>query len=74
MDEEITVNGSDSDMTVHGTVYSKLGNVKINGSGGTVTLDQIVADTFYISGGGGTINANLEREFVPDLTIAGLVE
>lgn len=72
--EEITLNGSDTDMSVRGTVYSKLGHVKINGSAAEITLDQIIANTFYISGGGGTINAERKREFVPDLTIAGLVE
>lgn len=72
--EDIEINGSDSEMSVRGTIYAKLGHVKINGSAGVLTLDQIIADTFYVSGGGGTIDANLERDFVPSLTIAGLVE
>ncbi|MEA3408993.1 MAG: hypothetical protein U9Q95_01450, partial [Candidatus Eisenbacteria bacterium] len=72
--DDITINGSDSDMEVRGAIYGASADVKIDGSAGTLVLDQIIADTFYISGGGGTIMANKDSDFVPTLTIAGLVE
>ena len=31
------------------------GQVELNGNGGTLILDQVIADTYTINGGGGTI-------------------
>ena len=36
-------------------VYVPSGDVKLNGNGGTLTVGQIIANTYKIDGGGGTI-------------------
>ncbi len=38
-----------------GIVYVPGAQVKLNGNGGTLIIDQIIADTFDIKGNGGTI-------------------
>ena len=48
----ITLNGSASTTEVMGIIYVPGGQVKLNGSTGTLVVDQIIADTFDISGSG----------------------
>jgi hypothetical protein len=48
----VTLNGSSSGVTVEGIIYVPGGQVKLNGNGGSLTVDQVIADTFDISGTG----------------------
>ena len=47
-----TLNGSSSSTEVEGIVYVPGGQVKLNGNGGTLIVDQIIADTYDINGNG----------------------
>ena len=51
----VTLNGSASTTQVEGIIYVPAGQVKLNGNGGTLIVDQVIADTFDINGNGGTI-------------------
>lgn len=70
----VTLNGSDSVATVRGIVYVPEGEVKLNGNEGTLTVDQIIADTFLIDGNKGTINVMRERGVDVVVSGVGLVE
>lgn len=73
--DDIWINGDDSDgMDVRGTVYAPNGDVKVNGNEGGVTLDQVIAWTFFASGNGGKILALDENDNVYQFNAAGLVE
>lgn len=48
----ITLNGSSSTTEVQGIIYVPGGQVKLNGNGGSLSVDQVIADTFDISGTG----------------------
>jgi hypothetical protein len=78
--DDLVVNGS-SDGTAHmqirGTIYLPLGQVRVNGNEGTVTVDQVIADTFEVTGGGGggsQIEILFDTDFVFKVTAQGLVE
>ncbi|HEV8488703.1 MAG TPA: pilus assembly protein TadG-related protein [Candidatus Limnocylindrales bacterium] len=72
--ESITLNGSSSGTEVEGLIYAPAGEVKLNGNGGTLIVDQIIASTFLIDGGGGSITV-LRRTGVDAIIVAaGLVE
>jgi hypothetical protein len=51
----VTLNGSASSTQVMGIIYVPGGQIKLNGNGGTLIVDQIIADTYDINGNGGTI-------------------
>jgi hypothetical protein len=71
----VTLNGSSSQATqVRGIVYVPLGEVKVNGSDSAFTMDQVIADTFYISGSGGTVNVLRETGVDAEISGVGLVE
>ena len=70
----ITLNGSSSTTEVMGIIYVPGGQVKLNGSGGTLIVDQIIADTFDISGSGGTIKVLHGTGVDANFIAAGLVE
>jgi Flp pilus assembly protein TadG len=73
--DEIVVNGSSSNTQVRGTIYAPTGDVKVNGSGGTVTTDQVIAFRFQINGApGSVINVLYDEDFIFELSAAGLVE
>jgi len=73
--DDIWINGDDSDgMVVRGSIYAPNGDVKVNGNEGGVTLDQVIAWTFFASGNGGTILALDENDNVYQFNAAGLVE
>jgi hypothetical protein len=73
--DDVTVNGSSSTTTVRGTIYVPSGDVKINGSGGNVTTDQVIAFRFQINGApGSVINVLYDTDFTFNLSAAGLVE
>jgi hypothetical protein len=48
----VTLNGSSSGVEVLGIIYVPAAQVKLNGNGGSLTVDQVIADTFDISGTG----------------------
>lgn len=70
----VTLNGSASSTEVEGLIYVPEGLVKLNGNGGTLIVDQIIADSYLIDGGGGTIKALATTGFESVITAAGLVD
>lgn len=71
---EAVFNGGGTTLEVRGLVYVPCGKVVANGDGGTIIVDQIIADTFQFNGGGGTLQVLFDESFVPSITLAGLVE
>ena len=62
-------------MMVRGTIYVPTGDVKVNGSGGTLTMDQVIAWRFKVNGATGSIMRALnELDYVYLFRAAGLVE
>jgi len=70
----LILNGSASGTTVEGIIYWPGGEVMLNGNGGTLTVDQIIAGTYQINGNGGTINVNRNKGVDAIIKAAGLVE
>lgn len=70
----VTLNGSDSSTEVEGMIYVPAGQVKLNGNGGTLIVDQIIAATYLIDGSGGTIKLLAGTGFDSVIVAAGLVE
>ena len=57
------------------SIYVPDGQVKVNGNGGTLIVDQIIAGTYDINGNGGTDQGPAEsRVSTPSSCAAGLVE
>ena len=73
---ELHLNGGDSDMEVRGTVYSPKGRVRVEGNAAALTLDQIIANSFNVTGrsSGAQITALASNDFIYRLNAAGLVE
>jgi hypothetical protein len=70
----VTLNGSSSSTVVEGIVYVPGGQVKLNGNGGTLVVDQIIANTFDINGNGGTIKVLRGKGVDAVIVAAGLVD
>ena len=71
----VTLNGSNSAAgMVRGVVYVPLGQVKVNGSASTFSMDQVIADTFLINGNGGTVNVLRETGVDAIINDVGLVQ
>jgi len=70
----VTLNGSASSTEVDGIIYVPAGQVKLNGNGGTLIVDQIIADTFDINGNGGTIRVLRNTGVDAIISAAGLVD
>ena len=70
----VTLNGSASGTEVAGVIYVPEGQVKLNGNGGSLTTDQIIAGTYDINGNGGTIKVLHGVGFDSIIVAAGLVE
>jgi len=70
----VTLNGSASTTEVEGIVYVPGGEVKLNGNGGTLEVDQIIANTYLIDGNAGTIKVMREKGVDAIIVAAGLVE
>jgi Flp pilus assembly protein TadG len=70
----VTLNGSSSSTDVEGIVYVPGGQVKLNGNGGTLVVDQVIADTFDINGNNGTIEVMRDAGVDAVIVAAGLVE
>jgi hypothetical protein len=73
--DDVTINGSTSNTQVRGTIYIPAGDVKVNGSGGAMTTDQVIANTFQVNGApGSTIQVLFDENFLFTFSQAGLVE
>lgn len=73
--DEVVINGSSSNTQVRGTIYVPTGDVKVNGSGGTVTVDQIIAFRFQINGAPGSqVNVLYDSDFLFGFTAQGLIQ
>lgn len=72
--DEVKLNGGDADMSVRGIIYAPCANVKVTGGSSELVLDQIIADTFYISGNTGTICVLDELGIDAVIAQVGLVE
>ncbi len=73
--DDLVLNGSTSVLQVRGTIYLPAGDVRVNGSGGTTTTDQVIAKTFTVNGSSGSsVNVLFDEDFVFKFTQAGLVE
>lgn len=70
----VTLNGSAAVAKVLGIIYVPEGEVKLNGNGGTLTVDQVIADTFLADGNGGTIRVMRDRGVDVIISGVGLVE
>jgi hypothetical protein len=76
--DDLKVNGSSdgtSEMQVRGTIYMPSGSVLVNGNEGTVTVDQMIANTFKINGSDGSlIKVTFDSDFIFTLTAVGLIQ
>jgi hypothetical protein len=72
--DDVMLNGSSTGAQVRGTIYLPYGEVKANGNGGTLTLDQVIAWRFKVDGNSGTVNVMNDQDFVFQLQNVGLVE
>jgi hypothetical protein len=70
----VTLNGSASGTEIDGVIYVPEGQVKLNGNGGTLVTQQIIAGTYDINGNEGTIQVLANEGFDSVITAAGLVE
>jgi hypothetical protein len=70
----VTLNGSSSMTIVEGIVYVPAAQIKLNGNGGTLVLDQVIADTYDINGNNGTIKVLRGEGVDAVITAAGLVD
>jgi hypothetical protein len=70
----VTLNGSASSTEVEGVIYVPDGQVKLNGNGGTLIVDQVIAGTYDINGNGGTIRILRNAGFDSNIVAAGLVD
>jgi len=71
---DVVLNGATSGTNVEGMVYVPSGDVQLNGNGGTLTVGQIIANTYKINGGHGTIRVTDDDLFEAIIVAAGLVE
>jgi hypothetical protein len=70
----VTLNGSASQTVVEGMIYVPKGPIQLNGNGGTLIVDQIIADNYTINGGGGTLKVLARTGFDSVISAAGLVD
>lgn len=71
---DVILNGDSATMEVRGSIYVPCGTVSVSGNGGTIITDQIIADKFNMSGNIGTLNVAFDRDFLPAIRLAGLIE
>ena len=71
---DVRLNGAASTSEVEGIIYVPKGRVVLNGNGGTLTVDQIIADSYLIDGSGGTINVLKRTGVDAVISGAGLVD
>jgi hypothetical protein len=71
---DVQLNGASSITQVRGTIYVPCGEVVFNGNGGTIITDQVVAQSFKMTGNSGALTIMYDENFVPTFTVAGLIE
>jgi Flp pilus assembly protein TadG len=74
MTSTVMLNGSASTTVVEGIIYVPGGEVQLNGNGGTLVVDQIIANTYLINGNGGTIKVMRGNGVDAVIVAAGLVD
>ena len=70
----VTLNGAASSSEVEGVVYVPAGLVKLNGNGGTLITDEIIADSYLVDGNSGTIKVLRRTGVDAVISGAGLVD
>jgi hypothetical protein len=70
----VTLNGSASVAEVEGLIYVPAGLVTLNGNGGTLLVDQIIADSYKVNGDNGTLKVLRRTGVDAVISGAGLVE
>jgi Putative Flp pilus-assembly TadE/G-like len=70
----VTLNGSSSVTEVMGIIYVPSGEIKLNGNGGTLIVDQVIANTYLIDGSAGTIKVMRGEGVDAVIVAAGLVD
>lgn len=70
----VTLNGSSSSTIVEGIIYVPGAQIKLNGNGGTLIVDQVIANTYDINGNAGTIKVLRGKGVDAVIVAAGLVE
>ena len=70
----MTLNGSSSSTVVEGIVYAPGADVTLNGNGGTLIVDQVIANTFKVNGNSGTIKVMRGKGVDAVISAAGLVD
>lgn len=71
---DLQLNGSASTLNVEGTVYIPLGLVQANGSGGTASTSQFIADQFKVTGSNANLTATYNGDSFYKPKGVGLVE
>lgn len=71
---DIQINGSASTLNVVGTIYIPMGLFQANGSGGTASTIQVIADEFKVTGSNASITATYDGDAFFKFTGVGLVE
>jgi hypothetical protein len=72
--DPVTLNGSTSFTVVEGIIYVPAAQIKLNGNGGTLIVDQVIANTYDIKGNGGTIKVLRGKGVDAIIVAAGLVD
>jgi hypothetical protein len=70
----VDILGGAADMEVRGIIYVPCGQTLVQANNGTLTTDALVGDTIRIAGNGGTINIAYSDEFLPNISMSGLIE
>jgi len=76
----MSINGNSSYVEVGGLIYAPCGpsstasGVTVNGNGGQIILDQVIADSFKVTGNGGNITVLDRTNVEASLFAAGLVD
>jgi hypothetical protein len=71
---DLQINGSSSTLNVIGTIYVPKGAVQANGSGGTASTIQIIADQFKLTGNNANLSAQYDGNSFYQVTATGLVQ
>jgi hypothetical protein len=72
--QPVTLNGSASSTVVEGIIYAPGADVTLNGNGGTLIVDQIIANTLKVTGSSGTIKVLRGTGVDAVISAAGLVD
>jgi Flp pilus assembly protein TadG len=72
--QPVRIEGGNSEMDLRGIIYAPGADISAKGNAGTITVDQIIASSAEIRGGGGTINITYDWDHLPLLRMAGLIE